>query len=906
MAKQRPTLGTFAQPVSTLVTPVNAEKTVTPLDERAIRDTYAFAESFGELSQSMVKVASTIKNDLNAENFQEGVRKVNESRSTYKTLVETGQIQPNENPWLTVGAQKASGVLEASKAEIELREKYNQDVANNPDLLKDSNYFDTLVSSFVQNKTQQIGGAPYLSDSFYENFNPSMIKLAAENSTNVGKYKTQKIIDSIQVQVNEVLKGIASKSTEPRPVGGGVKDEGFLGVMFDPQGNSVTEKSVTFDTGTANEISMPMLVPGLSLEGQEAIVSNNASYADLSAKDREVIYKHAKKRIAENKSPFYGPEDRLQENLLPALQTYMDEQGKNMGYPRIANLAVAGFLIEAMKSGSQTYDAEVILNSLKAGTGRLSDTAEVKTMLATAEADIGKNRFSIELGRQKDLIGRFITQASGAIENEAFNKTSTNVAGQYEDAWNTDIAPQLRNMDSMQRAEAYDKFQSAVVSSRRRGETKVSDAEVRSVEKVLAEDINKSFQAGILLDWNALNNRSTELVNLTGNTLDSEQGKQLRKASQRVVNNALEKTKDFLIGQLNTKMGRNSIASFEAEPGDTPEITKAKSESKMLFRLNELQASIHFDLNERLVPYRGIAVSGISVDVEKGVRPELVDLIYMYNNSAGGRSDVSKLLGTGDAGQRTLRFLQMTHNNMGSGMALADAVRDSAQALNMDTAKSSLALLNVSPNGPQMQEFETAREAAGRQFHDSWFPFGFFDYQFNSDSSLALKTMFDRGFIAEMNRSGSFATALEAGATAVSEDLMIAGPNLRGGKSGVLPRKPLSDAGVSPDYIQAFTNVMFESSRGKGGIPVNGDINMPLVWVGDGADGAPLFAFRDPEGRAVMDRYFTVTDLVARQRGPNSEAPMRERVIKELDRKLQERERGEQPGFNPYIHSGFR
>ena len=168
MAKNRPSLGTFASPTQSFVAPVQAEKTVAPLDQQAIRETYAFADAFGELSQSMVKVASAIKTDMNAEAYQAGQEKINSSRKTYAQLVQSGDINPSENPWMAIGAQKASGVLEASRARNEFKIEYDKAIANNPDLLKDNSFFDALASSYASNKSAEFGTAPTLSQSFFE------------------------------------------------------------------------------------------------------------------------------------------------------------------------------------------------------------------------------------------------------------------------------------------------------------------------------------------------------------------------------------------------------------------------------------------------------------------------------------------------------------------------------------------------------------------------------------------------------------------------------------------------------------------------------------------------------------------------------------------------------------------
>ena len=101
MAKQRPTLGTFASPTSQLVAPIQQQ--ATPLNEQAIRDAYAFADSFSELSSTVGQLAITLKKEYNKDQVRIGQDLVNSNRKTYADLVKSGEIDPSENPWMAVG-----------------------------------------------------------------------------------------------------------------------------------------------------------------------------------------------------------------------------------------------------------------------------------------------------------------------------------------------------------------------------------------------------------------------------------------------------------------------------------------------------------------------------------------------------------------------------------------------------------------------------------------------------------------------------------------------------------------------------------------------------------------------------------------------------------------------------------
>lgn len=205
MAKNRPSLGTFANPTQSFVAPVQAEKTVAPLNQQAIRDTYAFADAFGELSQSMVKVASAIKTDMNEQQFGAGQKLINETRKSYADLERSGQIKPNENPWFAIGAQQASGIIEAQRSAVELEGIIEQKKKEDPSFLDDTKAFDALVASYASNKSTQFGTAQRLSSSFFDNFNPAVVKLQAKNFDDVENARFSKYINASRAKTDLVI-----------------------------------------------------------------------------------------------------------------------------------------------------------------------------------------------------------------------------------------------------------------------------------------------------------------------------------------------------------------------------------------------------------------------------------------------------------------------------------------------------------------------------------------------------------------------------------------------------------------------------------------------------------------------------------------------------------------------------
>jgi hypothetical protein len=213
MAKARPNLGVTAQPVSTFIQPNQNAVAAELYDQQTVQNALQFAEAFSNLSVSAARLAGGLKQEWNEEQVQQGMDLVNKSRKSYQQLVQSGEIKPTENPWFAVGAQKASGSIEAMKARVNFESLLEQKVAEDPSFLDDPRGFDAFAYQYTQNVNQFMGDASYMSRAFYESFNPFMGTMQAKHEGRVIEHNTQKILTGVASEVQRA----AQDWTSPNP-----------------------------------------------------------------------------------------------------------------------------------------------------------------------------------------------------------------------------------------------------------------------------------------------------------------------------------------------------------------------------------------------------------------------------------------------------------------------------------------------------------------------------------------------------------------------------------------------------------------------------------------------------------------------------------------------------------------
>ena len=203
MALPNPSLGVVAQPVSTYVQP--APVAAQMYDEQSVRLALMFSESFSNLSVSAARFAGSLKQDQNQADIQQGQFLVNSNQKSYKQLVADGLINPAENPWLSIGAQQASGAIEGLNARAEFQQRYNDQAAQNPDFFKDSSHFDVLASTFSKEANARMGDSSYLSSSFYESFNPFVASMGMRHLENITNEQRRVLTNATQAATSQLI-----------------------------------------------------------------------------------------------------------------------------------------------------------------------------------------------------------------------------------------------------------------------------------------------------------------------------------------------------------------------------------------------------------------------------------------------------------------------------------------------------------------------------------------------------------------------------------------------------------------------------------------------------------------------------------------------------------------------------
>jgi len=203
MAKQRPSLGVSAAPVSTYVASV--APAVELYDQQSVNLALQFADAFKDLSVSAAQIAGSMKKQMNEEDVQKGIDLVNQSRKSYKTLVDSGEIKPTENPWMAIGAQQASGTMEGMKARAHFGQVYERRSQEDPAFFDGSSGFDALATQYTQNVNSVIGNAPYMSRAFYEAFNPYIASMGMKHEEKVTEVRNQRVLVGVGAEVAKAV-----------------------------------------------------------------------------------------------------------------------------------------------------------------------------------------------------------------------------------------------------------------------------------------------------------------------------------------------------------------------------------------------------------------------------------------------------------------------------------------------------------------------------------------------------------------------------------------------------------------------------------------------------------------------------------------------------------------------------
>jgi hypothetical protein len=835
MAKQRPTLGTYASPVGGPVAPIQQQ--AAPLDEKAIRDTYAFADAFGDFSQSMVQLASVLKTQSNKEEFEKGRQMILGSRKTYADLEKAGEIRPIENPWLAVGAQQASGILEAASSANEIRDLVSKASSENPEFLDDPKHFDALVASYAQNKTAQYGTQKYLADSFFENFNPVVLKLQEENFEAIEENRLNKAVQAATAKVRLSVDMVGPQSTE-----GQISD---LQASFD--------EAVANSGGRASEISQAYAVSLIEImrtdpEGADAakmllesLKAGTGRLVDTSVA-KNLLFKHGP-QIAETRRNATFAETReifdKQVALVAKYESGLYGEGPEAHKKVIDefdNFAKTDISINAAKTEAERDYLYRKIQAVDSEKARLREDlikqAEEADKKAAAEAENYRKQLladtRIKLREQvrtgsmhpavaMDRLTALLNDpASGYTASErlaAFKESETDFSGvekDYEDS----VA--LRRVST-----ANDRIASEVSGQ---------------VDRFVSEVSRDMGTTARPVDIPRLRAQMSEAFRAAG--LNEEQRTKARDALYSRVSTQTREdlTRRFtVVGPGN--FAPANLADLNPAPTDTPQLRTYKANARAT--INDAMVSLDeaFDAEDQIAYFRDVANTSLTPSViEQGVPPEVIDLFRMWKESKSGY--FRDKLFSSPAGERlNILFTKVDASNPSDESfqdALSDAVSDFAVG-----------------QGAAIVDWTkiTQTEAADRKAFEDRLRYLIEELEISMpDARRLVENMYGSEVVRQFQTSGenplNLSRAIKNGAESLKSRVLVYDGTI------VFREGALGQGSFGVEHLRNLAKFYAPNSEGA--------VFFPIDRL---ANGTHLYALRSPSGDIIQNRVFTLEQL---------------------------------------------
>ena len=845
MAKQRPTLGTFAQPVSTFVQPIDPEKTVAPVDQQAVRESYAFAEMFGQLSESAARLASTIKMDMNKDAAAAGALLVNQSRQSYAELERAGKIKPNENPWFAVGAQQASGILEAHKSAVEIESLYEQHKKENPAFLDDTKAFDALVSSYVANKSAGFGSAQYLSGAFFDNFNPTVVRLQQKNLDDIENSRFSKYINASRAKTD-----LAISDMSPLTYGDSIADiqnaydefvrnspgrAGEIGQAFAAQLVDLMRSS---DRHAEAELILNSLKSGTGpLANTEFVKSLLIKYGPEIEKNRQTSVSPEARKIVEKAQEIsdtfdnggYGAGMDSVKRATREMERFADELSAGIDdAPQVDSYGS-----KYLQSKKNSID-DARRGALDALSKRFD--AYLKDEVAAAKS------FREELAAQTQNDLRSQISAGNTTPSAAYDKflaVITNPQYGYSEKEQLELRKQFEN-DSEKMWKDYEDGRSAAM--------------LASSERRVSEEIG-----GSLLDFAvelAVNPGQTTITPLPPTNIRPKidsflreanlNEEQRKKSKDRMYASVVAQTSDRINALLTKSKASGGMAPFDVEslepaPSDTSQVLEWKTQARYVRNHAMMEIDSLFEQENTIARFRDIAATQLNIRTqEMGLTPDVEDLYRVWSGVKSGFA-ATKLFNTPE-GKRISEIFQSVQTKMVAvrKTSLQDAFVDALSAY-------------TSSRGSNVEKWTEITSAQSGEKKDYEGKVGRLIDKFevvNPDAIRLLEGMFAFELVSAFGSTNKFnlAASMNTAMKSVEENLIP----IRG---SFLPK--IGGIGEGQFTTEHFNNLAdFYAGADKEAVFLPIDID---------STGNYIFALRDKNGNTLQARLFTMDDLVSEE-----------------------------------------
>ena len=158
--------------------------------------------AFAAFSQTL---ASFVANRVSADRekaMMEGEAKVMKSRKTFRQLVSSGEITPQENPWEAVGAAAADGVLAAASFRAKAKAEYDDKLMKDPNFATSVTAGEDFINSKLADEIAAGLQNPVWQRSFLKEASPFASHLGAVHGDNVAKARRDRMDKALSVGVS--------------------------------------------------------------------------------------------------------------------------------------------------------------------------------------------------------------------------------------------------------------------------------------------------------------------------------------------------------------------------------------------------------------------------------------------------------------------------------------------------------------------------------------------------------------------------------------------------------------------------------------------------------------------------------------------------------------------------------
>lgn len=852
MAKQRPQLGVAASPVSAFVAPIDPMKQVAPVDEAGIRNAFAFADAFAGLSESVAGMAATLKKQSNEEQRVLGQQLINQSRKNYADLEKSGAIDPAENPWFAVGAQEASGAIEAANSSIELQGLVTKYQNENPGFLDDPKNFDVLVADYVSRKSQQFGSAQYLSASFFENFNPTVVKLQRDNAEAVDNRRVEKFVQAADSRVKLAVDSLDIKS---KNIG---ERTASLQAQFDNdvansggRASEITQAYASALVGVMTEnpekayeaeYLLNSLMAGTAPLGQTSVARNllmkfgpqiEANKDRMNAAESRAIFDKRRELLDKYEKGYFGSGTEAHTRLVDELDRWIEDNARNVD----VSVATSDQEREYLYGKAQAIDDA-------AARAREDALKQAEELDKKSAADAKEFRKQFAAQQQLMLRNQVLNGAiSPAAATDIYKTTLGNPALRYESD------------------ELLGNFKTAEEDFSKLGK-QYSDALVfqksKATEEAVVESMVSSFQQNIRVEALAtgqaarpvnvadISRMSTSAIsdieNAQKEPLTEGQRAMVRDRIYRATSRRAEEVMDVHLMSPAEAGGRAPVqlSTLEDGPNDSPQVRDYKRNARLYKNDAKLALDEAFKMEDNIAYWRNIAATEITTEsVETGGTSRISDLYDLWNSSTNGYFRTNMF--DTQAGGRLNSLFQRVRTAMAGPrkMSFQDALADALSTTNV-TGR---------PTIEDWTQITQAASADQEQF-DSHLRNLLDNMEIRHQDAVALVSTLYADQMTSLFQSGPTQLNLArsmSDAKAQVEDKIIVFDGAFMIKEG-----PIGTGSYTADHFRNLARFYAPGAESPVFVPVK-----------QGANGEFMYALRDADGSIIYDALFSVRDIAS-------------------------------------------